>query len=393
MRLRALAAAVALLAAPPHAWAAVVRTVSAQQLEGNVTGLTGDGRLELESGGRKSFLALAEVHRILLQDRIPAREAASVAEVRTVDGSRMYGSLVQSTRAVAVLSRAVGQAVHLDAPRLLGIKLERKETQEFTADQFAQALARRNRDGDELFVASPKGIVPFTVAIDKIGPDKTTFTWERQNRVIDTAKVAAVVFANSMADEVPPAAVVLVDASVLRGRLLALDTGKVVLELLGTKVSVPAASVVEVELVNPNIAYLSMLEPVEVQETPFFNHIWKHRNDQSATGGPLSLDGRKYAHGIGCHTRTALTYDLGGRYKKFAAEAGIDDAARPRGSVDFIVEADGKPVFSKRLTGRDKAVALAIDIEGVRKLCLVTDFAEDASVGDHADWADARVMK
>jgi hypothetical protein len=61
--------------------------------------------------------------------------------------------------------------------------------------------------------------------------------------------------------------------------------------------------------------------------------------------------------------------------------------------VTFIIEADGKGLFSRTLTGLDRAVSVELDITGVSHLTLTTDFNEDASVGDHANWADARLIK
>ena len=72
---------------------------------------------------------------------------------------------------------------------------------------------------------------------------------------------------------------------------------------------------------------------------------------------------------------------------------GIDDEARPRGSVRFVVQADGKTIHAATLTGSDKATPIALNVAGVKKLTLLTDFADGANTGDHADWADARVVK
>ena len=396
MRNTARLAVLVLLAAPPAAWAATVYTVSAQQLDGKISRITNDGRLELVVGGKKSLIPLAKVFRITVQERAPVRPRSAREDVWTVSGTHVCGTLLRSNQALAILSSAVGRAIHLDVTRLLGVKFTRKKGDDIGEERFAAEMARPNKETDVLFVISPKGTVPFNVAIGKIAPDTTAFNWDGEDRSIETARVAAVVFANSPAPGRAQVAARLVDTSVLRGSIISLKGGRLALDLSGTKLAVSMANVVSIELTNPNIVYLSELQPAAVREEPFFPTsfpVWKYRKDKSVGGNPIRLDGRKYVRGIGCHTRTTLTYDIGGQYKKFAAVIGIDDEARPRGSVEFIALADGKKILSKTLTGRDKAVPIALDIAGVKRLALITDFAALASVGDHADWADARIMK
>jgi len=384
------------LAAPPTAPAATVYTVSARQLNGKISRITDDGRLELIIGGKKSLVALAKIFRITVQEHDPVRPRSAREDVWTVNGTHVCGTLLRSNRALAILSSAVGRAIHLDVAKLLGVKFTRKEGDDIGEEKFAAEMARPNRETDVLFVISPKGTVPFNVAVEKIAPDTTAFSWDDEDRSIATARVAAVVFANTLAPVRTQVAARLIDTSLLRGSIISLDAGRLALDLCGTKVVVPMANVVSLELTNPNVVYLSELQPAAVREEPFFPTsfpVWKFRKDKSVGGNPISLDGRKYTRGIGCHTRTTLTYDIGGRYKKFAAVIGIDDEARPQGSVEFIALADGKKILSKTLTGRDKAVPILLDIHDVKRLTLITDFAALASVGDHADWADARIMK
>ena len=398
MRVTALVAACAVLAAPPSTWAATVYTVSAQRLEAELTAITADGKLLLVQGGKKSTLPLDRVYRVRLRDTAAARSPAAAAEVRTVEGTCLYGTLARSNRAVGVRSRAVGGTVHFAIEQLLGVRFARKAGPQIDAGRFEREIARPDKDSDVLFVSSPKGVIPYNVAVERIAPDKTRFNWNGEDRSVETSQVAAVVLANSRAAERPQASVRLADASVLNGGLVGLQRGRLELELSGVKLKVPLAGVLSMELANPNVVYLSDLRPARVQETPFFNHVWKHRVDRSVWGNPLSLGGRVYDRGIGCHTRTVLTYDIGGEYRKLAAVIGIDDevprtGAGPYGSVEFKVEADGKTLRSAVLTGRDKPARLVLDISKVRRLSLIADFGADANVGDHADWADVRLLK
>ncbi|MFO7900943.1 MAG: NPCBM/NEW2 domain-containing protein [Planctomycetota bacterium] len=386
-------AALAVLAAPVLGTAAIVHTVSARCQEGKLVAITPDDRLELARDGESIVIPLEDVFRIQLRQGPVAANTVAAVEVRTVRGSRLYGKLVKSHAALGLASTVFAEPLGLDADELLVVRFNRADEHRLEDERLRQALARTDRQHDELFVATPRGVLPFRVAVERITPGKTFFTWRGENRTVTTEKVSAVVFANPEEADRPPAEVTLIDGSVVRGTLDGLDKGELRLDVGGTKTAIELQRIHAIEVHSPSVVYLSTLRPAQVREVPFFNHVWEHRADRSVSGGPLSLDGRKYARGLGCHTRTILRYDLGGQYRTFAAVVGIDDEARPHGSVEFVVKADGRKLFAKVLTGRDKAVSVAVDISGARRLTLVADFAEDASVGDHADWADARVMK
>jgi NPCBM/NEW2 domain-containing protein len=392
LRIIALLVAAALVVSPP-AGAATVYSVSARPLNAELLSVTADRKLVVVAGGKKSVIPLQQLYRIRVQDRAPMRSAKASVELRTTDGTRLFGASVKSKQAVGLLVASLGRSVHFDVDVLLGLRFERAEKLALSEQKFEAELARPDKEADLLFVSTEKGSNSFEVAVTRVGPKRTTFNWKGEDREIDTSRIAAIVFANSRAEAPARAAVRLTDESVLCGGIEALANKRLTVALGDTKIVLPLANVAAIDLANPDVSFLSDQRPVKVEETPFFNHVWTHQINRSVGGSALSLDGRTYDSGIGCHTRTVLTYDLGGGYKRFAAVIGIDDEARPRGSVEFIIKADGKKLFSRKLTGSDKAVTIDVDVTGAKRLALITDFAEDASVGDHADWADARLIK
>ncbi|PYE55756.1 NPCBM/NEW2 domain-containing protein [Deinococcus yavapaiensis] len=117
-------------------------------------------------------------------------------------------------------------------------------------------------------------------------------------------------------------------------------------------------------------------------------------NGESAAGDGrrLSIDGRKFAKGLGMHADARVTYRLGGACRTFAAFVGIDDEVGNRGSAVFRVLADGTLKFdSGVLRGADGAKSVNVDVSGAREVTLVTTDAGDGIAYDHANWADARV--
>ena len=115
--------------------------------------------------------------------------------------------------------------------------------------------------------------------------------------------------------------------------------------------------------------------------------------DRGVAGQPLSIRGKKFERGVGTHAASKLRIDVGGNAKRFIAQVGVDDGAGGQGSVEFIVMGDGRVLWkSPVLTGAKPAMAVDLDIAGVRTLTLRVTEGEDGASHDHADWADARII-
>ncbi|OLV18237.1 ring canal kelch-like protein [Deinococcus marmoris] len=107
-------------------------------------------------------------------------------------------------------------------------------------------------------------------------------------------------------------------------------------------------------------------------------------------GRMMAVNGKRYDSGFGVHANSSMTFNLGGKCKRFISDVGIDDEVGNQGSVVFQVFADGVKVFdSGRMTGADAAKTVNVDVSGRRKLKLVVGDAGDNNYYDHADWAGA----
>ncbi len=109
----------------------------------------------------------------------------------------------------------------------------------------------------------------------------------------------------------------------------------------------------------------------------------------ASDGHTLSLEGRTYAKGIGCHAESAVTLLLPpSTYRSFAADVGVDDEVGDSGSVEFKVYFDGQLRFqSGLLLGTSASRSVDLDVRGVRELRLVVTNADGDATADHADWA------
>ena len=123
--------------------------------------------------------------------------------------------------------------------------------------------------------------------------------------------------------------------------------------------------------------------------------------DVSVEGNPLSVGGRKYLRGLGVHANSEIIYELDGSYSYFTTVVGIDDEADIEGdypSVEFIVYVDGNKSYESGVMRVDsEPQKVNVSLEGAMNLRLVvTDagvgFQDNLAHGDHADWADAKLI-
>ena len=114
--------------------------------------------------------------------------------------------------------------------------------------------------------------------------------------------------------------------------------------------------------------------------------------DKSVGGGPLSIGGRKFAHGVGTHAAGDFALDLHGAARHFSAWVGVDDDAQAPGSVTFQLLGDGKVLWASGvMRAGAPAKEVSVDLKGVQRLTLRVGDAGDGNGMDHADWAEARI--
>jgi hypothetical protein len=188
----------------------------------------------------------------------------------------------------------------------------------------------------------------------------------------------------------------LANGDILSGRLVALDAAQLTLAVGGVgTLAIPVARAPEIRGEGGALVPLSTLTPTRVVETPQFDERFPWRRDRAVGGGPLTLGGRPYERGLGCHSRCELLYSLEAGVTRFVAEIGLD-ARAPSGAVaEFVVECDGREAFrSGPVAAGAPPRAIAVDLRGRRQLKLLVDFGPDgSSMGDHGNWAGAMVVK
>ena len=112
--------------------------------------------------------------------------------------------------------------------------------------------------------------------------------------------------------------------------------------------------------------------------------------DRPDVGAPLTLDGAKYAHGLGVRAVSELLFDLDGRAVRFDALAGVQDGTQAAGAVAFEVWADGNKVAETgNMRAGDKPKTISADLRGARHLLLLVLDGGDGNRFVRAAWAGA----
>lgn len=168
----------------------------------------------------------------------------------------------------------------------------------------------------------------------------------------------------------------------------------------GAKVSLPMAELVAVDIRQGKAVELADLQPAAVKEEGYNGVTWPWAANRSVRGAPLRLATPRGAEvfdsGLGVHSKSALTYKLVGKYKRFEAVVGLDAATGRRGAVDVRVLVDGKEAKLDGLTGLTAAAgakAIRVDVTGVKELTLVVDYGPGGDVQDDVTWANARLVE
>ncbi|MHB0999989.1 MAG: NPCBM/NEW2 domain-containing protein [Armatimonadota bacterium] len=133
--------------------------------------------------------------------------------------------------------------------------------------------------------------------------------------------------------------------------------------------------------------FLDTMEPASI--TQGWGTLQKNK---SVWEKPIVIAGKHFQRGLGTTSQTKIVYTLDGKFRRFQSWVGADWATSP--SVAFEVWVDGVKKWESGVMRREDAAKWAdVDVTGARSLELVIGDAGDGITGDHADWADAKLLR
>lgn len=211
------------------------------------------------------------------------------------------------------------------------------------------------------------------------------------------AKIVGLIFVQKPDPSAPPTLCKLTDNA--RNVLVAADVtlndkGLSVTTVAGVRVAYPTASrLAKLDFSKGKLAYLSDMEPVLVEETSTEDSVFHYRRDVNLEGGPLRMGADVFPKGLALHSRTVLTYGIGGDYREFRAVLGVDESVLTESRVAVVIEGDGRELFKAEVARKDPPRPIMVDVKGVQRLRITVRSAGLLDLGAQVNLGDAKVSK
>lgn len=384
----------ATLFAEDAARTARVTRIDGTAFEAGLTSCCAGGAAMFQSASGATTVALDELSSVRFTN---SREQSTPScIVHLADGGRLFGELLGGD-AESIRIKTIGDLEwRLPFTSLAGVQLTSDAEFEKSAELFTSSMTARLPGQDVLITRGPEEVKALRGRIESLGDTSGSFVFADKSRTFQYDKAFGVIFAKGAGKPVVlPATLELIDGGAFSGTIVSADATRILVKSsFGMECALETHQVARLVFRSPRVMFLSDLTPIAERSEGRLHRPWSWRRDRSVTNTALSIDGRAFDRGLGMHARTELEYELEPGFESFVATVGIDDSARPSGSVRFRVLGDGRPLFeSDVLTGLDAARDIRVEFKGVKKLTLIADFGDDLDLADHANWGGARLIR
>ncbi|MBI2931806.1 MAG: NPCBM/NEW2 domain-containing protein [Planctomycetes bacterium] len=370
-----------------------------------IKSVVGELCVEFQDSAKKTHvLRCMDVVDIALAPPAPSKTPSPFdVQITLWTGDTIFGALQDpDPEGARLLSATLGETL---------LKFDQIESVRFLANRAYWPASARPEQLDTDQILTKTGDVK-SGSLTSIGKSGVVFSIRKKEDTVPPAD-CAVIFAMTPMDNPPAppktiyAMAQLTDGSILQGTIETMTDGVLKLkDLFGTERAISAAAVSGIYFKNGRVFYLSDLPVADADEEANYirdpakslpsDKVFPYQRDKNVKGGKLSIRQQEFRKGLGVHSKSELTFDLGGQYQRFEATVGIDDCAVEAecGSVVFQLVADGKKIWeSAAVSWKDRAQPVSVSVRDVRRLTLVVDWGDDFERGDYADWALARVIR
>jgi hypothetical protein len=323
--------------------------------------------------------------------------ALSKAEVFLTDHGRLRGEVVEITPESMTLRMAWKGDLQIPILQSRGIWFGNAAPVETRADFDKQMSAPTGEDVAYL-VGRDKAPAQIAGSVAGFSAGKLTFRFEGSDRSVNGDRVLGLVFAAHPKIPLPSTpyhVLMLSSGDSISGRWIGLKEGTLEIETLWqSRFQVPAGEVAEIRSRNGRLTFLGDLEPISVEEVPYFGRVLHWARDQGFDDAPAKVKGKQPSRSIAMHSRSVLTYALDEQFEKFKATLGFDDSADNRGRVLCRVTVDGRELFlQKDLRVGQEPMSVEVPLRGAKQLALEVDFGEAEDIGDRVIWAEPRLFR
>lgn len=158
---------------------------------------------------------------------------------------------------------------------------------------------------------------------------------------------------------------------------------------------VDLAHVAGIEQVNGPVSWLSSRVPSEDLYVPFFGSAptWPAKMDRNVDGSEIRFNDQAFAHGIGVHAFSRLSWPLDGSFEAFRTRYAIAGDA-PLADVTVRVLLDDKVVYEKaHVRAEALSPVVALDLKGAARLTLEVDFGSSSDTQDRLTWIEPALLR
>ena len=389
--------AVVLLSAGP---AFDAHTLDGETVSGELVSLDSKG-LILQTGDGPSTLTMKQLLGLSPETKPQKLDTKPNLWIDLLDGSTIGAKQYLVTDRKVTVTLLDNRTVQLTTAAVAAVRFQ--EDGDAINEEWNRLLSRK-ADNDLLVVRKGNALDFHKGALFDVTDERVKFDLGGDLLPVKRSKVFGLVYYHPPNGDLPPAICRIIDNT---GSSWAASTITWQDELqwttpTGSKVRCPLAAIRHIDFSGGKVIFLSDLQPENVSFMPFFgsaddipglDRMFSLRTDTNLQAQPLVLGGKKYSKGLAMRSRTEVVYRLPGRFSRFKATAGIDDQVRPNGHVVLTISGDDKQLAQLVLTGSTPPTPIDVDISGVRRLTILSDFGENLDIGDHLDLCEARILK
>lgn len=377
-----------------------IRTLDGKAYSGVIVALEPtEVRLRTEAGDKITTYPLKEV--INLDWGTPLRPVTRVPylRVRLVDGSQLYCLTLSMAGKNMKLMLLSGQSLEVTFDQVHTVICDAHDTASLAAFEALQADSPKQ---DVIRVQAREGnaIEPYEGLIQGANEQGTRLQFKARGldtiSNLDIARLRGIYFSRTGTGANDQAIARIYDTF---GNCFTVtnyqwgDTACTITLQTGQKLNLLRATIARFDLTPGKLVYLSDIDPVKVEETPILSELFHYRRDKNLEGGPLSVGRRVYQKGLALHSRTVLEYDVQG-HTSFRCVLGLDDAMAGTAHAIVRIEGDDKQLLATTVSSKEnKPQDVFLPLTGVQKLRIIVDYGDDLDLGDHINFADARLIK
>ena len=392
-----------LLAAAPVASAADLLTLDNKKTAGNIVDFTADAVI-FRSTVEETY-EYTKLDSITILPNV-GEPSAKAIQVELIDGTLFNCSdfKIKNKTAVITLLSNNGASQTLEFPANNILYMIRDLSDPKYNQAFRNILSKRTKLDKWIVERKDAGTIDEVSGTFSDGDDKgeiINFQLENGTKTqIQFASLYGAIFSTPPELKVAQTVCRVIDANrnVLNAKSIVMtDKKSIIVETTtGVKIEYPAlTAIAKFDFSAGAMRFLSALNPIKVEMSdPVGLPPEPYRRDRSLDNDKIRIDKIPYERGLAIHSKTVLTYDLGGQYKIFQALAGIDDCVEGENVVTLTIETDlaAKPLFKETFKkGETKSKMLNLNVLNVKQLRITVE--SEFLIGGQLDLADAKVLK